>query len=83
MGQVLATVLQELKEKHACLGDVRSRGLMACLELVKNKKTKEPLVPYGAGGKAAALTKEISSRLKAKGLFTIVRWSFLRCSIPR
>jgi taurine--2-oxoglutarate transaminase len=82
MGEVLASELEALKEKHACVGDVRSLGLMACLELVKNKKTREPLVPYGAGGKAAALSKEISKRLKEKGLFTIVRWLFLFVTPP-
>jgi len=82
MGQILATELEVLKEKHVCVGDVRSIGLMACLELVKNRETKEPLVPYGASGKATALSKEISSRLKAKGLFTIVRWSFLFVTPP-
>jgi len=82
MGQVLATELSALKEKHACVGDARSLGLMACLELVKNKKTREPLVPYGASGKATALSKEISNRLKEKGLFTIVRWLFLFVTPP-
>jgi taurine--2-oxoglutarate transaminase len=82
MGQVLVTELAALKEKHACVGDARSLGLMACLELVKNKKTREPLVPYGASGKATALSKEISKRLKEKGLFTIVRWLFLFVTPP-
>ena len=66
MGQVLSAELEALMEKHACVGEARSLGLMACLELVKNKKTREPLVPYGAGGKATALSKEISRRLKEK-----------------
>jgi taurine--2-oxoglutarate transaminase len=82
MGEVLKTELEVLKDKHACVGDVRSLGLMACLELVKNKETREPLVAYGASGKAAALSKEISNRLKQKGLFTIVRWLFLFVTPP-
>jgi taurine--2-oxoglutarate transaminase len=36
-----------MKEKHACVGDVRHIGLFSCLELVKDKETREPLVPYG------------------------------------
>lgn len=82
MGEILAKELETLKQKHPCIGDARSLGLMACLELVKNKKTKEPLVPYGAKGKAMALSKEISKRLREKGLFTIVRWSFLLITPP-
>jgi len=77
MGSILKTELERLKEKHACVGDARAIGLFSCLELVKNKKTREPLSPYNAMGKAAENSTEISKRLMARGLFTIVRWMFL------
>jgi len=76
-GVILKTELEKLKEKHACVGDVRAIGLFSCLELVKNKKTKEPLSPYNAIGKAEEKSREIFKRLMAKGLFTFVRWMFL------
>jgi len=47
VGKVLADTLDELKEKHPCVGDVRHIGLFSCVELVKDKATKEPLVEYG------------------------------------
>ncbi len=47
VGAVLATILDKFKEKHACVGDVRHIGLFSCVELVKDKATKEPLVAYG------------------------------------
>ncbi len=47
MGEYMKKRLNELREKHVSVGDVRSIGLMACLELVKNRETKEPLTPMG------------------------------------
>ncbi len=47
VGKVLADILDGYKESHPCVGDARHIGLFACVELVKDKATKEPLVPYG------------------------------------
>ncbi|MBE6015540.1 MAG: aminotransferase class III-fold pyridoxal phosphate-dependent enzyme [Lachnospiraceae bacterium] len=63
VGAVLADILDELKEKHPCVGDVRHIGLFSCVELVKDKATKEPLVAYGKDpegvmGKVIGLLKE-------------------------
>ena len=49
IGEYMKKGLNELREKHPSVGDVRSIGLMACLELVKNRETKEPLTPMGGG----------------------------------
>ena len=46
-GKVLGGILENLKANHPCVGDVRYIGLFSCIELVKDKATKEPLVPYG------------------------------------
>ncbi len=42
VGTYLRERLEGLKEKHACIGDVRGLGLMQGLELVKDRDTKEP-----------------------------------------
>ena len=47
VGKVLGEKLEEFKEKYKCVGDVRYIGLFSAIELVKDKKTKEPMVPYG------------------------------------
>lgn len=47
VGKVLGEILEELKAKHPCVGDVRYIGLFSSIELVKDKKTREPIVPYG------------------------------------
>jgi len=36
-----------MKASHPCVGDVRYIGLFSAIELVKDKETKEPMVPYG------------------------------------
>ena len=47
-GEVLGQELEKLKKAHPCVGDVRYIGLFSAIELVKDKETKEALVPYGA-----------------------------------
>jgi 4-aminobutyrate aminotransferase/(S)-3-amino-2-methylpropionate transaminase len=41
-GEYVMRRLQELKSKHQLIGEVRGKGLMIGLELVKDLKTKEP-----------------------------------------
>ena len=49
-------------------GDVRYIGLFSAVELVKNKGTKEPLVPYGKDPEG--IMGKIIGKLKAKGFMT-------------
>jgi 4-aminobutyrate aminotransferase len=44
MGEIALDILQKLETKHACIGDVRGKGLMIGVEFVKDKKSKEPAV---------------------------------------
>jgi taurine--2-oxoglutarate transaminase len=43
LGAVLHQELEEMKRKHAVVGDVRSIGLFSVLELVRDRESKEPL----------------------------------------
>lgn len=79
VGKVLADILDELKEKHKCIGDVRHIGLFSAVELVKDKKTKEPLVPYG--DKSGTMGK-IIGLLKERGFATFGRENNINITPP-
>ncbi len=67
-GKVLGELLEQYKEKHSCVGDVRYIGLFSAVELVKDKKTKQPLVEYGKD--PDGIMKKIIGMLKAKKFMT-------------
>lgn len=68
-GVFLGKLLEALKERHPSVGDVRYIGLFSALELVKNKKTREPLIEVRALG-ANKTMKGITGMLAAKGFYT-------------
>lgn len=68
VSKVLGEELEALKEKHPSVGDVRYIGLFSAVELVKDKETKEALVPYG--GDSKGIMKSIIGRLSKKGFMT-------------
>ena len=68
VGTVLGEELEHLKEQHACVGDVRYIGLFSCVELVKDKATKEALVSYG--NDTAGTMSKIVGMLKERKFMT-------------
>ena len=67
-GKVLGEELESLKAKYDIVGDVRYIGLFSAIELVKDRKTKAPLVEYGKD--PAGIMKSIIGKLKEKGFMT-------------
>lgn len=43
VGSVMLARLRAMQERHRCIGDVRGRGLLLGLELVRDRESKEPL----------------------------------------
>ena len=68
MGKVLGNLLEDIKAKHTSVGDVRYIGLFSAVELVKDKETKEPLVPYGKDPEK--MMPKILGMLKKEGFAT-------------
>jgi len=73
VGQHLGKRLEELKIKHASVGDVRYIGLFSVIEVVKDKKTKEPMATRNAKGAELNTMNEIGAYLRENGLFTFIK----------
>ncbi|MFC9586927.1 aspartate aminotransferase family protein [Streptomyces yangpuensis] len=69
---VLGPALAELAERHPSVGEVRGLGAFWALELVRDKETREPLVPYNAAGADNAPMAEFAAACKASGLWPFV-----------
>jgi taurine--2-oxoglutarate transaminase len=67
-GVLLGSILEKLKKKHACVGDVRYIGLFSAIELVRSKETRVPLVEYGQDPEK--IMKKILGMLLEKGFYT-------------
>lgn len=80
VGAVLKKKLEEFKEEFKCVGDVRSIGLFSAVELVKDKKTKEALVPYGKDPEG--IMGKIIGMLNAKGFMTYSHENMIFVSPP-
>ncbi|AKU17373.1 aspartate aminotransferase family protein [Luteipulveratus mongoliensis] len=72
---VFAPGLAELADKHPSVGEVRGLGAFWALELVKDKQTREPLVPYNASGADAAPMGAFAKACKDGGLFPFVHFN--------
>ena len=82
MGKYLDSKIEELKKKHPSIGDWRNTGLLGCIELVKNKKNKEPMAPFNAKPHEMAVMNKIAAKIKELGMYTFVRWSYIFIAPP-
>jgi taurine---2-oxoglutarate transaminase len=71
MGAMMKGLLADLQAKHASVGAVRSIGLFGIVELIRSRKTKQPMAPFnGTSEEMAALGRFF----REQGLYTFVRW---------
>jgi taurine--2-oxoglutarate transaminase len=75
LGGVLKTELERLKEKHPSVGDVRAIGLFSLVELVKDRKTREPMTPFNPKADEMGPMPALNAFFREQGLFTFVRWN--------
>jgi taurine---2-oxoglutarate transaminase len=82
MGQYVNEQVEKLKQKHPSIGDFRNTGLLGCIELVKNRKTKEPMAPFNAKPDEMAVMNKVAAKIKDLGMYTFVRWSYIFIAPP-
>lgn len=73
-GRYLAERLEAMKNRYACVGDVRYKGLFSVLELVKDKALKEPLAPFA--GTSPEMTR-LAGFLRSQHLYAFSRFNML------
>ena len=69
---VIGPALRDLADKHPSVGEVRGLGVFWALELVRDRSTREPLVPFNASGADAAPMAEFGKACKTAGLWPFI-----------
>ncbi|HLL09403.1 MAG TPA: aspartate aminotransferase family protein [Nocardioidaceae bacterium] len=79
---VLGPGLRDLAERHPSVGEVRGMGVFWAIELVANKESRTPLVPYNASGSANAPMTELVGACKQRGLLPFTNFNRLHVVPP-
>jgi len=64
MGKYIDEQVDMLKQKHPSIGDFRNTGLLGCIELVKNRITREPMAPFNAGPGEMAIMNKVATMIR-------------------
>ncbi len=72
MGALMKQMLADMAAHHPSVGAVRSIGLFGIVELIRSRRTREPLAPFnGTSEEMAALGRFF----RQEGFYTFVRWN--------
>ena len=82
MGKYIDGRIEEMKMKHPSIGNWRNTGLLGCIELVKNKSSKEPMAPFNAKPDEMVVMNEVAAKIKELGMYTFVRWNYIFIAPP-
>ena len=77
MEKVMAEGLADLADRHPTVGDVRGIGLFWIVELVKDRETREPLVPWNAKGSEQGPMPAVARYMREHGLYTFSKWNWI------
>jgi taurine---2-oxoglutarate transaminase len=82
VGSYLGEGLRGLAERHASIGEVRGLGCFWGVELVKNRKSREMLVPFNRSGEAAAPVARLAMAALERGLYLMTHWNVIMVVPP-
>ena len=77
VGAYLGEQLTALADTHPSIGEVRGKGCFWGVELVRNRETREMLVPFNAGGEALEPVSRMTKAAMERGLLLMVHWNVL------
>src|SRR6059036_2214499 len=81
-GKVFRSELPKLAEKHPSIGEVRGLGCFWGLELVKDRETREPLVPFNGTGEAVKPIVALGRAALERGLYLMTHWNIAMVCPP-
>src|SRR3982751_3227951 len=82
LGEALGEGLRGLQERHPSIGEVRGKGLFWGIELVRDRETREPLVPFNAAGEAFAPMGRLAKAAMERGLYLMTHWNVVIVAPP-
>jgi taurine--2-oxoglutarate transaminase len=80
--RVLGPGLRELAQRHPSIGEVRGLGVFWAIELVKNRETREMLVPYAATPEQSGPVAEVVAECMRRGLWVISNFNRIHVVPP-
>lgn len=79
---MLGPALRELVDRHPSIGEVRGLGFFWAIELVRDRATREQLVPYNASGAENAPIAEVVAACKKQGLLVFSHFNRIHVAPP-
>jgi len=82
MGNYITERVEAMKAIHPSIGNFRTTGLLGCIELVKDRTTKEPMAPFNAKPDEMVVMNKVAAKIKELGMYTFVRWGYIFIAPP-